>query len=65
MSQLLHIESKSFKFKIRTIGKAPADGNLKDVKIVILLKYLSIFLRTPEIALTLMWVGGNFTPRPC
>ena len=46
--------SKSFKFKIRTTLKAPADANLKDVKIVALLKYLNAFLRNLEIVLTLM-----------
>ena len=41
--------STSFKYKARLIGKAPdADGNdrsLKNTKIVVPLKYLSIFFR--------------------
>ena len=32
---------ESFKFKVKITGKAPADGNTKDVKIAVPLKYLS------------------------
>ena len=31
---------ESFKFKVKITGKAPADGNTKDVKIAVPLKYL-------------------------
>ena len=44
-------ESKSIKFKTDITGKAPADGNTKDVKIAMSLKYLSNFLGTLEIPL--------------
>ena len=40
--------SKSFKFRMKIIGKTPADGNTKDVKIAVPLKYLSNFWRTLE-----------------
>ena len=33
--------SESFKFKIKITGKYPAGGNTKNVKIAVLLKYLS------------------------
>ena len=33
--------SESFKSKLKITGKTPADGNTKDVKIIVLLKYLS------------------------
>ena len=32
-------ESESFKYKIKIAGKTPADGNTKDVKIAVPLKY--------------------------
>ena len=35
--------SESFKSKLKITGKTPADGNTKDVKIIVLLKYLSNF----------------------
>ena len=45
-------DSKSFKSKVKMIGSTPADSNTKDVKIVVLLKYLSSFWKTLEMSLT-------------
>ena len=39
-------ESKSFKSKIKIIGKTPNNGNEKDVEIMVPLKYISNFWRT-------------------
>ena len=36
-------DSESFKSKIEITGKTPADGNTKDIEIIVSLKYLSIF----------------------
>ena len=54
--------SESFKFKVKITGKTPATGNTQDVKISVLLKYLSNFWRTLvmplincEINLILIW----------
>ena len=44
-------ESKSFKYKIKITRKTPIDGDRKDVKTVVPLKYLSNFWRTLEILL--------------
>ena len=44
-------DSESFKSKVKMTGKTPADGNTKDVKIIVPLKYLSNFWRTLEIPL--------------
>ena len=44
-------QSESFKYKIKITGKTPADGNTKDVEIVVPLKYLSNFQRTLEMPL--------------
>ena len=33
--------SESFKSKVKITGKTPADGNTKDVEIIVALKYLS------------------------
>ena len=44
-------DSKSIKFKVKITGKTPDDCNTKDVEIIIPLKYLSNFWRTPEIPL--------------
>ena len=44
-------DSKSFKSKIKTTGKTPADGNMKDVEIIVSLKYVSNFWRTLEMPL--------------
>ena len=35
--------SESFKSKVKKTGSTPADGNTKDVKIIVPLKYLSNF----------------------
>ena len=43
--------SESFKSKVKIRGKTPADGNTKDVEIIVLLKYLSNFWRTLEVLL--------------
>ena len=40
------IQSESFKSKIKITGKTPANGNTKDVEILVPLKYLSNFWRT-------------------
>ena len=37
------VDSESFRSKIKITGNTPADGNRKDVEIMILLKYLSDF----------------------
>ena len=44
------VNSKSFRFKINITGKNPADHNTQDVKVAVLLKYLSNFWRTLEIS---------------
>ena len=44
-------ESKSFKYKIKITRKTPIDGDRKDVKTVVPLKYFSNFWRTLEILL--------------
>ena len=44
------IQSESFKYKIKIIGKAPAAGNTKDVEIAVPLRYLSNFWRTIEMS---------------
>ena len=44
-------ESKSFKYKIKITTNTPIDGDRKDVKTVVPLKYLSNFWRTLEILL--------------
>ena len=44
-------ESESFKYKIKITGKTPTDGNTKDVKIAVTLKYLNNFWRTLEMSL--------------
>ena len=45
------VRSESFKSKIKITGKTPADGNTKDAEIMVPLKYLSNFWRTPEMPL--------------
>ena len=42
-------DSESFKSKVKITGKTPDDGNTKDVEIIVPLKYLSNYWRTPEI----------------
>ena len=44
-------DSESFKSKIKITGKAPNNGNEKDVEIMVPLKYLSNFWRTLEMPL--------------
>ena len=39
-------DSRSFKFKVKITGTTPANGNTKDAKITVPLKYLSHFWRT-------------------
>ena len=41
-------DSEAFKSKIKIAGKTPADGNEKDVEIMVPLKYLNNFWRTLE-----------------
>ena len=43
--------SESFKSEVKITGKNPVDGNTKDVKIIVPLKYLSNFWRTLEMPL--------------
>ena len=52
MSQIIILaDSKSFKSKIKITENTPADGNTKDVEIIIPVKNLSYFWRTPEMPL--------------
>ena len=44
-------DSESFKYKVKVTGKTPDNGNTKDVKIFVPLKYLSNFWRTFEMPL--------------
>ena len=44
-------DSESFKFKVKITGKTPNNNNVKDVEIMVPLKYLSNFWRTLEIPL--------------
>ena len=44
-------DSESFKSKVKITGKTPADGNTKDVEIIVPLKYLSNFWRSLEMSL--------------
>ena len=44
-------DSESFKSKIKITGKTPDDNNEKDVEIIVPLKYLSNFWRSPEMPL--------------
>ena len=55
-------DSESFKSKIKITGKTPGDNNVKNVEIMVPLKYLSNFWRTfkiplinCEVNLILMW----------
>ena len=49
--------SESFKSKIKITGNTPADGNTKDVEIIVPLKYLSNFWRTLEMPLIICEVN--------
>ena len=44
-------DSELFKYKVKVTGNYPDNGNTKDVKIIVPLKYLSNFWRTLEMAL--------------
>ena len=44
-------DSESFKSKIKITGNTPANGNKKDIEIIVPLKYLSNFWRTLEMPL--------------
>ena len=44
-------DSESFKSKIKITGNTPADCNIKNVEIIVPLKYLSNFLRTLDLPL--------------
>ena len=44
-------DSESFKYKVKITGKTPDDGNMKDVEIIVPLKYLSNFWRTLKMPL--------------
>ena len=44
-------DSESFKSKVKITGKTPADGNTKDMEIIVRLKYLSKLWRTLEMPL--------------
>ena len=44
-------DSESFKYRVKITGKTPDDGNIKDVEIIVPLKYLSNFTRTLEMPL--------------
>ena len=41
--------SESFKSRVKITGNNPAGGNTKDLKIIILLQYLSNFWRTLDV----------------
>ena len=45
-------DSELFKSKIKITGKTPANGNTKDVEVMVPLKYLSNFWRILEMPLT-------------
>ena len=58
--------SESFKSKVNITGNTPADGNTKDVEIIVPLKYLSNFWRTLEMPLINCEVNLILTwPRDC
>ena len=44
-------DSESFKSKVKITGSTPAGGNIKDVEIIVPLKYLSNFWRTLKMPL--------------
>ena len=54
-------DSESFKSKIKITGKTPNNGNVKDVEIMVPLKYLSKFWRTLEMPLINCEVNLNLT----
>ena len=44
-------DSESFKSKVKITGSTPANGNIKDVEIILPFKYLSKFCRSLEMPL--------------
>ena len=48
------VNFESLKFKINVAGRTPVDGNTKDVKIAVSLKYLSNFWGTLEMLLNVL-----------
>ena len=54
-------DSESFKSKIKITGKTPNNGNVKDVEIMVPLKYLSKFWRTLEMPLINCEANLNLT----
>ena len=57
--------SESFKSKVKITWKTPADGNTKDVEIIVPLKYLSNFRRTLEMPLINCEVNLELTWSKC
>ena len=45
------ITSKSFEYKTKLIGSTPDDNNILDAEVVVPLKYLSNFWRSPDLSL--------------
>ena len=52
--------SESFQCKVKITGRTPADGNTKDVEIIVPLKHLSNFWRTLEMPLITSTGAGKF-----
>ena len=52
--------SESFQCKVKITGRTPADGNTKDVEIIVPLKHLSNFWRTLEMPLINSTGAGKF-----
>ena len=58
-------DSESFKSKINITGKTPANGNEKNLEIMVPLKYLSNFWRTLEMPLINCQVNFNMVINLC
>ena len=54
-------KSDSFKPKVKIARRTPASGNTKDVKIIVPLKYLRNFWRTPEVPLINFQISLSLT----
>ena len=54
-------DSESFASKLKITGNSPADGDTKDVEIIVPLKYLSNFWRTLEMLLVNYEVNHTLT----
>ena len=54
-------DSESFKSKVKITGKSPDNGNIKNVEIIVPLKYLSNFWGTLEMPLTKCRVNLELT----